>query len=296
MNGWLNELRPQLMWVSRYVPFAAWVAIVARAVFLIAIAWPLSSAATGVVLWLVGQDLGLPWWLPVVAFGLQLGREFAPKSWERPLTGLLVVGVVWHGWLFVSHPAARFAGLWLVLVFVVEAWGGQQFVWWSRWRKAMAVRRRWPIKFAIVDHATEDVQASFGGGISSFLSSGSKLLTRPILRHPPLGLWPSFDGPSVTWPVGPPPGTTLASLERIAGPLAGQYSGRPNVKSLEIAVPLDEPGASVGDATFWFGEAPDVLAEVATERFGAGDQPTDGVVEAVPAGDGGIGGEREVAW
>lgn len=150
------------------------------------------------------------------------------------------------------------AGL-AVCVFTVEYWGSQYAPEIRLWRLVWSTKRRWPTQYAVVDRATADIQASFGGGTSALFKARGT--TRPILNHPALAPLPriNWSEGTATWMVYAPPGTTLVALERVAAPLTAAF---PFIHRTDIDYP--HPGASIGAIRFWYWPPKDPLATAPT--------------------------------
>ncbi len=125
------------------------------------------------------------------------------------------------------------------------------------WRDVWSTKRRWATQYAIIDNTTAAVQASLGGGSSSFFTS-SRTLTRPILGHPALSILPRLNWRNQTadWGISTSgSGTTLPQIAETTDAISGAY---PYVHQTRID--YQHPGSSIGVIRFWYAPERDPLA------------------------------------
>ena len=186
--------------------------------------------------------------------------------------GTAFIVTTWGGAAMLGGVRVRAAVLIILLVFALEkALGLLEGSPVRLWQLAWSTKRRWPVQYTIVDNATQDVQASFGGAGTSFLS-GSRRLTRPILGHPALSLLPRIDWAewTATWGVHANAGQTLPALAKVSDSLASRF---PYCDRVDVDYPT--PQASIGAIRFWYRPEADALEGTETAALDTSDTTTE---------------------
>lgn len=197
-----------------------------------------------------------PWWL--VLDGVRLMVRAAVESRRNSIAWPAGMTLRWAGHVAVASP---WVGLWLLtltligvnrvvlvyglaacltveLVVVVARLAGVGAVegFWT-YRRAIAVRKRWPRAWGDYAGRTNQVQAATGSEPST------PVRWRPLVDHPRLSwLFLPVDAGQVEFLVGPPPDRTYTDLVDAASALAAKFSF---VSSIEVDYPSDRSSLAV---------------------------------------------------
>jgi hypothetical protein len=167
----------------------------------------------------VGLVVLLTWSAPFFAALAVVG--FATRVVTRTLRSYLLIvgglaGMVWWTWTQ-AHPAAEFAALALLAVWPADAIAAYSLPKYRLWRQWSALRRGFPVRYAIMAAKAHQIQGVIGG--ERQLIDGH----RPIVDHPAIQRRPKFHNNTAWALCSVPPGRNSQAFHEVLEELAASY-------------------------------------------------------------------------